>query len=240
MIYSLRTGPLGVNTYIVELCASGAETAKQAGGGYAFIVDPAACAFCGDQDSITDFLRKQNLTSVAIVLTHGHFDHVAGLKHLHDCYPEIPILIHKEDSKFIGAEGGTLQGQSLMEMGFDAFIPSVIGLPQATAFLEDGKNLRDCAGVAGKAQSFEGMQDWLVIHTPGHTPGSVCLYNSLQKVLLSGDTIFYRSWGRTDLPFGSEAQIQESLRHIYSTLPSDTKVYPGHEFNGFQISENIG
>jgi len=224
----------------VELCAGGAESAKSTDGGYAFIVDPAACSFCGDEEIITDFLGKRNLTPVAIVLTHGHFDHVSGLKHLCDCYPEIPILIHKEDSKFIGAEGGTLQGQSLMEMGFDDFVPSVTNLPEATAFLEDGKNLRDCAGVAGKTLSFEGMEDWLVIHTPGHTPGSVCLYNSSQKVLLSGDTVFYRSWGRTDLPFGSERQIQESLKRIYSTLPSDTKVYPGHEFNGFQIKENIG
>ncbi|MBP5438548.1 MAG: MBL fold metallo-hydrolase [Treponema sp.] len=239
MIYAIRTGPLSVSTYIVELCASGAQAAKSTGGGYAFIVDPAACSFCGDQDVITDFLRKQNLTPVAIVLTHGHFDHVSGLKHLRDCYPKIPILIHKEDSKFIGAEGGTLQGQSLMEMGFDDFIPSVTNLPEATDFLEDGKNLRECAGSAGKEQSFEGMEDWQVIHTPGHTPGSVCLYNSSQKLLLSGDTVFYRSWGRTDLPLGSEAQIQESLRHIYSTLPSDTKVYPGHDINGFKISENI-
>ena len=239
MIYTIRTGPLSVNTYIVKLCASGAEAAKQAGGGYAFIVDPAACSFCGDEEIITDFLRKQNLTPVAIVLTHGHFDHVAGLKHLCDCYPEIPILIHKEDSKFIGEEGGNLQGQSLMEMGFDDFIPSVTGLPEATAFLEDGKNLHDCAASAGKSLPLEGMEDWLVIHTPGHTPGSVCLYNSSQKVLLSGDTIFYRSWGRTDLPFGSEQQIQESLSRIYSSLPPDTKVYPGHEFNGFEIQDNI-
>jgi len=66
-----------------------------------------------------------------------------------------------------------------------------------------------------------------VIHTPGHSPGGICLYGSGAKVLFSGDTLFYHSIGRTDLPFSREAEMTKSLKALFK-LPKDTKVYPGH------------
>jgi glyoxylase-like metal-dependent hydrolase (beta-lactamase superfamily II) len=66
-----------------------------------------------------------------------------------------------------------------------------------------------------------------IIHTPGHTPGGICLYNEKEKVLFSGDTLFQGTWGRTDLPYSSEKDMTASLRKLLA-LPADTKVYPGH------------
>ena len=128
----LHTGPLGVNTLIVPLAER-----------YVFVVDPASCAFCDDENIVASYLAQEKLEPVAIVLTHGHFDHVAGLPFLRKVYPNIPILIHKDDAEMIGADSGRLQGASLAQMGFYDFTPSVTNLPEPTAFLQDGKTLAD-------------------------------------------------------------------------------------------------
>ena len=71
-----------------------------------------------------------------------------------------------------------------------------------------------------------------------YTKGSACFYNESEKVLISGDTVFYQSYGRTDLPGGSEAQMQKSLSRIFETLPDDVLVYPGHGACGFELGAN--
>lgn len=210
-IHCIQTGPFGVNTYLVEL------TEKKC-----FIVDPAACKFTRDTEKFSAYLDSLGLSPVAVVLTHGHFDHVSGLKFLREKYPDIPIYIHKEDSAMIGAASGELQGPGLEAMGFEAFIPAVSGLPEATDFLTDGKML---------------FEEWRVIHTPGHTKGCCCLYNEKEKMLISGDTLFYGTWGRTDLPGGSEVEIMHSLVALKEKIPGDTKVYPGHDYFGFEFSK---
>lgn len=221
----LHTGPLGVNTYIVSL-----------GGPYVFIIDSAACKFCDDETVVTDYLSSNNLVPVAIVQTHGHFDHVAGLTALHSAYPDIPILIHKDDSAMIGKDSARIQSYCLGEMGFDAFVPAVSNLPEANFFLEDGKTLFDSLQ---NQKVPDTLSDWLVIHTPGHTQGSVCLYNESQKILISGDTVFYHSWGRTDLFGGSETQIRKSILKLQKIINPNTLVYPGHDKVGFPFAENF-
>ena len=78
------------------------------------------------------------------------------------------------------------------------------------------------------------MSQWKVIHTPGHSPGSVCYYNEKEKLLISGDTLFdYGGYGRTDMIGGDEALIQKSLSELKRIVKSGTKVYPGHDSFGF-------
>ena len=217
MINVIHTGPFGVNTLVVSLDES-----------RCFIVDPACCEFCGDEKIITRYLMEKNLSLEAIILTHGHFDHVAGLSFLKKCYPNIPILIHKDDSPYIGILSSEKQIETLAAMGFLDFLPSVSELPEATAYLENGQTLDFYVKSAG-------FENWKIIHTPGHTKGGICLYNKKDGELISGDTIFYGSFGRTDLPDGDESLLFESLNKIYSTIPENTKVYPGHDTYGFEL-----
>lgn len=237
MIKVIHTGPFGVNTLAVGV-----------GKNKVFAVDPACCAFCGDEMVFVDYLKKNNLDCAAIVLTHGHFDHVAGVKVLKKFYPDAPVLIHENDSNFIGSSSEQSHKKILSMMGSESFLPSVSFLPQADSFLEDRKTLLDSVKSASKGKCFSGIladeelcasfAEWQVILTPGHTSGSVCLYNSKEKILLSGDTLFYGNFGRTDLG-GNELQMMESLSLLKRIIPPDAKVYPGHDFTDFSFSSGF-
>ena len=118
MITVVHTGPLDVNTYIVEI-----------GGSNVFIIDPAGCSFTGDEDSLIQHLKSHGLNPVAVVLTHGHFDHVAGIPFFKKAFPEIKILIHSKDSDYIGGNSVKAQGKLLEAGGFSEFLPYVSELP---------------------------------------------------------------------------------------------------------------
>lgn len=226
MIQVIRTGPLGVNSLVVELSKD-----------KVFIVDPACCSFCGDESKIYDFLQEDKKTPVAILLTHGHFDHVAGLKPLKKYYPDIPVLIHKNDSSFIGKDSAIIQKKQLENLGFEDFLPSVSSLPEADFFLKENSTLAECFKDQLKDEEVKNaLNEWKILLTPGHTMGSVCFYNKNKKLLLSGDTLFYGSCGRTDLG-GSERAMSESLRMLSSTIEKDTQVFPGHDYCGFKMGE---
>lgn len=228
MVKILRTGPLGVNSLVVELCEN-----------KVFIVDPACCEYCGDKTIISDYLKETKKEPVALVLTHGHFDHVAGLPVLKEFYPDIPVLIHNEDSQMIGKNSSKIQKEELDAIGFSDFLSAVNALPSADCFLEDKKTLFDCmehfsAGLSEKVK--KSLKNWKILHTPGHTMGSVCLYNESEKLLLSGDTVFYGSYGRTDLG-GSEVLMMQSLKKLKQDVDGETLVYPGHDYCGFKMGE---
>lgn len=139
----------------------------------------------------------------AILLTHGHFDHVLALKDLCKRYPTAKIYLHKSD-QILASQAST---QAKM-FGIDT--PKIDRL---FVDIKDGKEI------------YFGKQTIKIIETPGHTPGSVCYL--LDDNLFSGDTLFYRSIGRTDFPGGNMEQMKQSLAKL-AKLSDEIKVFPGH------------
>ena len=166
-----------------------------------FIVDP------GDEASrIGVRVAHEQMTPKAILLTHGHFDHFLAADELAKRY-EIPILIHEADAALLEDPNGNL---ALPFFGMRSTL-------KADRTFSDGEVL----SLAG--------YDFKVIHTPGHTRGSVCFYQEELGICFSGDTLFCESLGRTDFPGGSVKDIVASIcKRLLLTLPEDTVVYPGH------------
>ncbi|MBE6353706.1 MBL fold metallo-hydrolase [Treponema sp.] len=230
MISVIHTGPYGVNTLIVPLS-----------GPYVFVVDPACCSQCGDERAVTSFLKNNSYIPLAFILTHGHYDHVAGLPVMKEAYPDVPVLIHEKDRERIGKSGFDFQSADIAAAGLSSLAEVYKNLPESDGNLTDGSNLYDClkeSGVtAGNAEAEEALKKWSVLWTPGHTMGSVCLYNEESEEFISGDTVFYGAWGRTDLAGGSDSLMADSLKKIYRTVKDSALVYPGHDYCGFELKE---
>ena len=164
-----------------------------------FIVDPG-----DDELKISVNVSRLEMIPKAILLTHGHFDHIGAVNKLKERY-NIPVIVGAKEEKVLT--------DSRMNLS------SMFGEPvkvNGDKFLEDGENFQ----VAGF--------DIQYILTPGHTPGSGCFYIEEEQVLFSGDTLFQASRGRTDFPGGSESDIIKSIKHKLLVLPGETEVYPGH------------
>lgn len=201
-----------------------------------FVIDPAGCSLTRDQDSIVGYLRTHELQPLFIALTHGHFDHVSGLSEMIKAFPSCPIAIHKNDADCIGPTSSVRQSKSLEQMGLIQFLPAVSNLPAATWYLQDGMTLDS---IIPDTLGSKSLSEWQVIHTPGHSGGSVCFFNETEKILLSGDTVFFHSCGRTDLYGGSETDMEASLRKLMKKIPENVLVYPGHDTAGFLFGDNF-
>lgn len=184
----IRVGMLETNCYMVY-----DEEIKEA-----IITDP------GDNgDFIIECIEERGVTPVAILLTHGHGDHIFAIPALREKY-DLPVYVHELD-------------EPMLENG--RFNLSSYSIP-----LEE----KDIRLKGGEELTIGGMRI-KVLFTPGHTPGGVCYYFEDAGFVLSGDTMFYRSWGRTDFPGGSEQDLMRSLLKLMEELPPETIVYPGHE-----------
>jgi len=166
----------------------------------AIVTDPG-----DDISAIVAILKKHNLKVGLIVVTHAHIDHIGGATKLRDL-TGAPVYMHEEDS--VLAANLAMQASWL---GIEA--PENPGI--------------DRIAHEGDSLTFGAFQAH-VLHTPGHTPGSLSLYIPADKKLIAGDTLFRGSVGRTDLPGGDARRIAHSIRGKLYTLPEDTIVIPGH------------
>ena len=215
-LHILRTGVLKVNTLVVPL-----------EGGKCFIVDPAACKLSQDENLITDYLKAHKLECAGIVLTHSHFDHITGIAPIKAAFPDAQICIHGFEANELSGNGtpGPMNESVLRFFGAPELLDVVGSQPAADTLLREGMTIFG----------------WKVLHTPGHTPGSICLYKADageggRGVLISGDTMFdYGGYGRTDMYGGDETEIVKSLGRIRREIPAGTLVYPGHDSFGFML-----
>lgn len=184
----VQAGVYAVNCYIIY-CEEKNE---------GIIVDPG-----GDADSILEFIKENNLNIKYLVLTHGHGDHIGGLKELKEAL-DAKIAIHEDDVEMLVDANKNLSTQ--MAMGKVEVEPDLI--------LKEGSILEF------------GNEKAEVIHTPGHTLGGICL--KIQDNLITGDTLFAGSIGRTDLYGGDFDTIIKSIKEKLMIYPDETKVFPGH------------
>jgi len=154
---------------------------------------------------LVEFLQQHKLNPVAVVLTHGHADHIAGVVTLHENFPDIKVYIHKLDAEMLTDQKHNL---SVLTAGSFSAEPA--------DFLIDAGDVIGLAGIKLE-----------VLHTPGHTIGGICLYSRDEAIVFTDDTLFAGGVGRTDLG-GSTTQLIKSIRQELFTLPDDTAVYPGH------------
>jgi glyoxylase-like metal-dependent hydrolase (beta-lactamase superfamily II) len=162
------------------------------------IVDPGS-----EPEKIFPVIAEEELRPVAIVNTHGHVDHIGANRDMKDKFG-VPLLIHPGDKDLLG------KVQSL-----------------ELSLLLGAKDSPPCDRPIGDGDTIAvGSGALRVLHTPGHTPGSVCLLGD--GFLISGDTLFFEGVGRTDLPGGNQRQLERSIREKIMTLPDDIVVLPGH------------
>ena len=167
----------------------------------ALVVDPA-----DDVEALFRVIESHRLTPQAMVLTHGHFDHLHGNARVRERYPELPIYCHPDDAAMLTSSMRNLS----------SLVAESVKSPAATNTLEDGNHLA------------VGMSIFDVLHIPGHTPGGICLYAADAGVVFTGDTLFKEGIGRTDFPGGNHDQLIAGIKTKLLTLPDETVVYPGH------------
>ena len=188
-IGKMTIGICMTNTYFIYK-----ESTKEA-----IVVDPA-----DKGDLIYDKLTNAGLTVKAIILTHGHFDHIWGVEKLKSLSGAKVYACEEEKDCLVNLKKN-LSG------AYDRPCEIV-----ADVYLKDGEKFTEC-GI-----------ELELLHTPGHTEGGCCYYIKEAGFLISGDTLFQESVGRTDFPTGSMSTLVRSIKDKLLVLPDDTKVYPGH------------
>ena len=168
------------------------------------------CAVIDPGDSgerVAQAIRGAGLTPVAVLLTHSHFDHILGIPGLRKTWPDLSVYCHPLDMAD--------QNPTVKMFGVD--VPTVWSFGNLTPY-EEGSRV-EIGGLTAE-----------VLHTPGHTPGSVTLrvITSQDRVLFTGDTLFRFSMGRTDFPGGSAEAMARSLKRL-AALPGDYAIHPGHD-----------
>lgn len=185
---------------LLPVCAMNCYLAINDNTKESIIIDPGSAP-----ERIKAAVEQSETKPVAILLTHGHFDHAGAAAEIAKEYG-ISVYVFKGEKE-------TLENPSIN-------LSSMLGNPEAykaDIFLEDGQEM-DLAGLHFKC-----------IHTPGHTEGGCCFYFSNEDILFTGDTLFCGSVGRTDFPGGSMSKLVNGIKEKLLVLPDDTICYPGHD-----------
>jgi hydroxyacylglutathione hydrolase len=169
-----------------------------------WVVDP---GLPPQAEQVAQVIRQNRLGLATIMLTHGHADHIAGVAHLKQLWPDAQVRIARADQAMLNDPRQNLSA------GFG--IPIVLGLEP------------DCDLQPGEEIPLDGLI-WRVLDTSGHSPGGRSLYCPAQDLVITGDALFAGSIGRTDLPGSHHAQLLANIRRQLLTLPESTRVLPGH------------
>ena len=190
-IETITLGPFETNCYIVSGAGSQA----------CWIIDASF-----EPRALIERVRKLGLKPDALILTHAHVDHIAGVDEVVRAFPELRVFIHEAEREWLA--NPMLNLSAMMDMPVTARGPD--------GLIKEGETL----SLAG--------QQWKVSHTPGHSPGGITLYNAAAGVAIVGDTLFAGSIGRTDFPGSDSGTLEKSIRAKLYSLPDETKIYPGH------------
>jgi len=159
-----------------------------------------------EPESMVEEIKTKGLKPELLIYTHAHLDHIAGTDTVKTAFPDIKTAIFSSEDAFLSDPSLNLSTSAGMN----------VSVGSADMLLTDGQEL-----------DFEGFV-FKVIHTPGHSPGGICLYQKENNILFSGDTLFQGSVGRYDFPTSNGDDLMKSLKEKLILLPEITTVYPGH------------
>ena len=185
-------GDFETNCYVVRADESARDC---------LVIDPGF-----DAEQVVEFLVEQKLNPVAVILTHGHVDHIVGLDLLRHQFSGLKVYIHRLDAQMLANAAANLS--TLVEKSYTA--------EPADVLVED-EQIIEQAGIRLE-----------VLHTPGHTPGGICLQARQEGLVFVGDTLFADGVGRTDFPGGDMGELIRGIKAKLLTLPDNTVIYPGH------------
>ncbi|WP_188206156.1 MBL fold metallo-hydrolase [Alkalibacillus aidingensis] len=166
----------------------------------ALIFDPG-----GDVEKLEQLFNEKEIKPKAIVLTHAHFDHIGAVEPLRERY-DVPVYMHEAEKEWL--TNPMLNGSELFQVG-------KIMAREADYYIDEG------------VQEIEGFK-LEILHTPGHSPGSLSFWLKDEQTLIAGDTLFQMGIGRTDLPLGNYDTLIKSINEKILSLPEETSVLPGH------------
>jgi len=215
-IYHIIVGNLAVNCWIYPL-DNVSENGQPVGLTPCAVIDP------GEEGGrIIAFLDQHKLFPAYIILTHGHFDHIGAVSALAKEYrsryggaeKNVTIAIHAADAEYLGPDAFAAHNRSIKAVLGDSINIETLIEPQP--------------GPDKLLQEGDTLGPFTVLHLPGHSPGSIALWDEKAGVMFTGDTLFCGGYGRTDLPGGNDKQLLASLMRLFA-MNGDIQVFPGHD-----------